>query len=394
MENINLIPKIWNLWDSDKRYKVAKGGRGSGKSYGIAQVMALKALTDRCVILCTRETQNSLSDSTLSVINRAIHESGWDDYFESTKHGLRCPVSRSEFVFRGLQNPERIKSLEGVKYCWVSEAQAVSADAWKMLIPTIRAEGSEIWVDFNPDLEDDPVYQMFAVDPRPDAIVEHLNYTDNPFFPDVLRREMEYDKATDFERYRHVWEGEPRTISNAQVFHGKWRVATFDTPDDATFYFGADWGFAQDPTTLVRSYIDGDVLYVDGEAYGVGVEIDETAALLNTVPGASKWPVTADSARPELISHLKRQGFNIRPAQKGKGSVESGIEFLRSFKEIVVHERCKHTIDEFKHYSYKVDKRTGDILPVIVDAHNHCIDALRYALEKIWAGREPRIRAL
>jgi phage terminase large subunit len=345
-------------------------------------------------ILCTRETQNSLSDSALSVLKRVIADYGLTEAFTQTKHGLKCPGSGSEFIFRGLQEPHRIKSLDGITLCLVEEAQSVSKEAWDNLIPTIREPDSEIWVSFNPDLEDDPAYQMFVVTERPDAEVVKINYDDNPYFPPPLQKELDYDKETDFERYQHVWEGEPRTISNAQVFHGKWRTAVFETPEGAAFYYGADWGFAQDPTTLVRCYIDGDVLYVDREAYGVGVEIDETARLFESVPDVKRWPITADSARPELISHLRRDGFNIRGAAKGKGSVESGIEFLRSFREIVVHERCKHTADELKHYSYKVDKRTGDILPILVDAHNHMIDALRYAVEKIWAGKEPRIRTL
>jgi len=328
-------------------------------------------------------------------MKRVIADAGVDGHFEQTKYGLYCMATGSEFIFRGLQNPHRIKSLDGVTIAWVEESQAVSKEAWDNLIPTIREPNSEIWISFNPDLEDDPVYQMFVTEERPDAEVVKINYDDNPYFPAPLLRELEYDKETDYERYLHVWEGEPRTISNAQVFHGKWRTAVFETPDDATFYLGADWGFAQDPTTLIRCYIVGDALYVDREAYGVGVEIDDTAALFEAaVPDVNRWTITADSARPELISHLRNRGFNIRSAKKGKGSIESGVEFLRSFREIVVHERCKHTADELKHYSYKVDKRTGDVLPIIVDSHNHMIDALRYAVEKIWAGKEPRIRAL
>jgi phage terminase large subunit len=362
---------------------VAVGGRGSGKSYGVADVMVHRAIAEpNTLILCTRDTQNSLSDSALAIMKRVIDDRGLGVFFEQTRHGLKC-VNGSYFIFRGLQHPDRIKSLDGIKYCWVEEAQKVSQEAWDMLTPTIREEGSEIWVTFNPDVEDDPAYRMFVTNEREDAEVVWINYHDNRFFPDVLRHEMEYDKRTDYEKYLHIWEGQCRSYSDAQVFKGKWRVAQFGAPDDAVFYFGADWGFSQDPTALVRCYISDGILWIDHEAYGVGVDIDDTPSLFDAVPGAGTWMITADSARPETISYMQKRGYRMRGAVKGKGSVEDGIAFLRSFEEIVVHERCKHVADEMKLYSYKTDKLTGDVLPVLEDKHNHCIDALRYALEQV-----------
>lgn len=384
METTAPIAKIRKLIQSRKRYKIAVGGRGSGKSYGVADVMVHRAIAEPdALFLCTRDTQNSLSDSALAIMKRVIHDRGLDPFFEQTRHGLKC-LNGSYFIFRGLQHPDRIKSLDGIKYCWVEEAQKVTQEAWDMLIPTIREPDSEIWVTFNPDMEDDPVYRMFVSTVRDDAEVQWINHDDNRFFPDVLRQELEYDKRVDFEKYLHIWEGHCRSYSDAQVFKGKWRVAQFEAPEDAVFYYGADWGFSQDPTVLVRCYIYDDSLWIDHEAYGVGVDIVDTPALFATVPGADKWPMTADSARPETINHMRRYGFpRIRGAVKGKGSVEDGIAFLRSFKEIVVHERCKHVADEMKLYSYKTDKLTGDVLPVLEDKHNHCIDALRYAVEQV-----------
>jgi phage terminase large subunit len=125
------------------------------------------------------------------------------------------------------------------------------------------------------------------------------------------------------------------------------------------------------------------ILWIDHEAYGVGVDIDDTPVLFDAVPDAGTWMITADSARPETISYMQKHGYKMRGAVKGKGSVEDGIAFLRSFEEIVVHERCRHVADEMKLYSYKTDKLTGDVLPVLEDKHNHCIDALRYALEQV-----------
>ena len=197
---------------------------------------------------------------------------------------------------------------------------------------------------------------------------------------------MEWLKNKDYQSYLHIWEGEVRTLNNALILAKYFRVEEFDTPRDARFYHGCDWGFANDPTTLVRCFIVGQTLYIDREAWGIGVEIDNTPELFDTIETSRKWPIKADCARPETISYMRRHGFNITPAKKWQGSVEDGIEHLKTY-DIVVHPRCTHMIDELNHYSYKVDRQTGDILPVIVDAWNHLIDSLRYALDGCIKGR-------
>ena len=383
MPKTEVLPKIQQLIKSEKRYKIAHGGRGSGKSYGIAQVLVHRAIAEKARFLCTRQIQNTLSDSALAIMKRVIADCGLDNYFTMTEHGLSC-ASGSEFIFRGLQNPDRIKSLDGVKYCWVEEAHSVSKNALTMLIPTIREPGSELWFTFNPDQETDPSYEMFVGGNREDATVVQVNWQDNPFFPDVLRQEMEYDKRNDYEKYLHVWEGHCRTISEAQVFKGKYRVAAFETPPGMRYYYGADWGFSQDPTVLIRCFIKNQILWIDHEAYGVGVDIDNTPAMFERdVPDSKRWPIAADSARPETISYIRKNGFQIHGAIKGKGSVEDGVQFIRSFRGVVVHERCKHTADDFRLYKYKEDRLTGEILPDLEDKNNNCIDAIRYALERL-----------
>lgn len=370
------------VWNSKKRHKAIEGGRGSGKSYNVHGMFAAFALEEPVRILVTRETQNSLTDSSLAVLKRTIHDWGWDDWFHETKHGLAC-VNGSDFIFRGLQNPDRIKSLDDVQYCLVEEAHRVTNEAINILIPTIRNDNSEMWWLYNRDLEKDPVHAALVDSGRDDVEHLHLTYRDNEFFPDVLKREMEYDKKTDYDKYLWIWEGNPRTISDAQVFKGKFRVGIFDTPPDVErFYYGADWGFSQDPTVLVRCFIRNQILWIDYEAYGVGVDIDEIPALFDTVPGARLWTISGDSERPDTMSYLRKNGFKVWGAKKGKGSVEDGISFLRSFRGIMIHERCKHTADEFKLYSYKKDRLTGEVLPVLEDKNNHAIDGIRYAMEK------------
>jgi phage terminase large subunit len=161
-----------------------------------------------------------------------------------------------------------------------------------------------------------------------------------------------------------------------------WKIEEFPEFREGTiFRLGADWGYAIDPSVAVRCTIDGKRLYVDYEAHRIGCEIDELPDLFLQIPNAEKWPLIADSARPETISYMQKHGFpKIQAAIKGPRSLEEGVAFLQSF-DIIVHPRCRHVIDELTLYSYKKDPLTGKVLPILEDKHNHCIDALRYACE-------------
>lgn len=376
------MPGAFKPLFSAARYKVFYGGRGSGKSWAFAQTLLIKALERPTRILCARELQVSIADSVHRLLCDTIDRLGLSPRFEITRQAIRS-VNGSDFIFKGLRhNASEIKSLEGIDYCWVEEAHSVSRESWELLIPTIRKEGSEIWISFNPGSPDDETYKRFVVSPPADAVVVKVGWRDNPWFPETLNRERLYCKEIDPEAYAHIWGGEPRAISDAQIFKGRYEVAAFETPADARFFHGADWGFAKDPTALVRMFVKGDdALYIDAEAYGVGVELDELPTFLSSIPTAMKWPIKADAARPETISYMRRKGFNISAAKKWAGSVLDGIALLKSFRKIVIHPRCKHAAEEFRLYSYKVDKNNGDILPVPADSWNHCIDAARYALD-------------
>jgi phage terminase large subunit len=212
-----------------------------------------------------------------------------------------------------------------------------------------------------------------------------MNYYDNPFFPEVLRCEMEWDKAHDTDKYYHIWEGQCVRHSEAQIFYGKWRIDNFETPENASFYSGFDFGFANDPNACIRCWIRDMILYVDHESFGVKVDIDNIPNMLDSIPLIRKLKIVGDSSRPETISMLKKYGFYVVGAEKGKGSVEDGITKIRGFREIIIHERCKHIADEFRNYCWKVDPLTGEVMrpPKPEDKHNHGIDALRYALEDV-----------
>ena len=379
---------------SKKRYKVLYGGRGKGASYSIADNLVTESAYEPLRNLCTREIQNSIKDSVHRLLSDRIYALGLEDVYEITEKEIRSKCG-SLFIFKGLRsNTREIKSTEGIDRCWVAEAEGVSENSWDILTPTIRKENSQIIVDFNPEDEKSATYQKFIVNTPPDCIAAYMTYRDNEMFPEVLRRDMEYCKRIDYEKYLHVWEGQIKRYSEACIFHNKIHVEEFETPEDSRFYFGADWGFSNDPVVLGRMFIKDNCLYIDHEFYAVGVEITELERAFDTVPGSRKWRITADSERPDTISFLARKGFNITGAEKGKGSVEDGIEFLRSFEKIIIHPRCRGAIDNFSNYRWKQDKITQEILPIPADGSDHWPDSARYALEQYVRHKTPGIRWL
>lgn len=678
MATLEMPEKLMFLLDRQSRYKVAYGGRGSSKSWSFGRALIILAVSRKVRILCARQVQASIKDSVYKLLCDTIDALGLTSLFHITRDSIRC-CNGSEFFFKGIQNNvNEIKSMEGIDYCWVEEAQNVSQESWDILIPTIRKEGSEIWVTFNPDREEDATYRMFVTNPPDDCISIQINYDQNPWFPDTLRREMEYCKRVDYGKYEHVWLGKTVINTEAQVYNGKFEMKDFETPDGIELYYGADWGFAClggdtlvstingdvpikdikvgdlvltregykkvlftknkgkrdvfdvdfgyknsiittsdhrifttngwkmiseleevetlcvkksnlmgefinaiqkvstriisivngkkmasifkkfyteifgsstmgkyrmgamftilmgipsttksaisfvlqkvnikkyttkinsgvcpkrlhagmdiqekiglrggkkllrifkksidfaksvaksllpqmsiknfvvqgaentqilvkakkntfarrvvkslwhhlipserlvlksvhinsrqrkekeevfditveggeffangvlvhncDPTALVRCFIKDRCLWIDYESGGVGVDFEEIPALFDIVPDARKWEIRADCARPETISYVKRQGFRISACPKWKGSVEDGIAYIRGFERIYIHPRCPKTYNEFKFYSYKQDRVSGDVLPIVLDKDNHFLDALRYAL--------------
>ena len=341
--------------------------------------------------VCVREVQKSLDQSVKKLLEEKIEAMNAGAYFEVQDKKILSKLG-GLIIFQGMQNhtADSIKSLEGYDIAWVEEAQSLSQRSLDLLRPTIRKEGSELWFSWNPSLETDPVDALLrCTEPPPGTIVVQANFRDNPKLPQVLREELEYDRKRDPDKFAHIWLGEYQRNSEARVFRN-WTVEEFEVDPNAVIRQGADWGFSIDPTCLVQCYIVGRKLYVPYEAYRVGCEIVDTPALFMTVPDSERWPITADSARPETISHMQRNGFpKIMPAIKGAKSLEEGVEFLKSF-DIVVHPRCQHLIDELTLYSYKTDPLTNLVMPVLADKDNHVIDALRYACEGV--RRASRVR--
>lgn len=389
---IEIPPKLIPAFEGNYRYRCSHGGRGSAKTRTFALMTAIRgymaAMNGQSgVILCAREYMNSLEESSMEEVKQAIRSVPWlNDFYELGEKYIRTKCRSVSYVFAGLRhNLDSIKSKARILIAWVDEAESVSEIAWTKLAPTVREAGSEIWVTWNPERDGSATDKRFRKNPPDNAVVVEMNYDDNPWFPSVLEDERLNDQARlDSATYAWIWEGAYLENSDKQVLANKYVIQSF--PDDLwqqadRLLFGADFGFAKDPNTLLRQFILNDCLYIEYEAYGVGVELDHMPAFYDKIPESRKWPIKADSARPETISYLKRQGFNISAAKKWQGSVEDGITHLRGFKQIIIHPRCKETAKEARLYSYKTDRITGEVLPVILDANNHCWDAVRYGLD-------------
>lgn len=377
-------PKAFKpLW-KPARYKGAHGGRGSGKSHAFAELLVVRASTSKGFrAACVREVQKSLKNSVKLLVEDKIKSLGVSHLFEVLEAEIKTPGG-GVIMFQGMQNhtADSIKSLEGFDVAWVEEAQSLSQRSLDLLRPTLRKQGSELWFSWNPGKPTDPVDVLLrGENPPRNAVVIEVNYNDNPYLPPDLAEEQEDDRRRDPDKWAHVWGGSYSLNSEARVFRN-WKIEDFEPDPKAIYRAGADWGFAVDPTVLVKCYVEGRKLYVCEEAWQVGCEIDKTPALFDTVEGSRKWLIRADSARPETVSYMKRQGFRIIAALKGQGSVEDGISFLQSF-DIIVHPKCKNVANELTLFSYKMDPQTGEILPVLEDKNNHTIDALRYALEEL-----------
>ncbi|EFC5297380.1 PBSX family phage terminase large subunit [Escherichia coli] len=376
----------------NKRYRCSHGGRGSAKTRTFALMTAVKAYQsmmngENGVVLCAREFMNSLEESSMQEVKQAILSVPWlASNFDIGEKYIRTIDKSVNYVFCGLRhNLDSIKSKARILLCWVDEAESVSEIAWQKLSPTVREEGSEIWVTWNPERDGSATDRRFRKEAGDDCITVEMNYTDNPWFPDVLEGERLNDqRRLDPATYAWVWEGAYLENSDKQVLSGKYRIAEFSDnlwKEADRLFFGADFGFAKDPNTLVRSFILHNRLYIEYEAYGQQTELDHMPELYDTIPGARDWPIKADSARPETISYLKRQGFNISAAEKWQGSVEDGIAHLRGFDEIIIHPRCKNVAREARMWSYKTDRITGEVLPKLAEGYEHCWDGIRYSLD-------------
>lgn len=380
--------KVFGVPRGSVSYRALYGGRGSGKSYSAALVAAVWGYTEPLRVLCVRQFQNSIAQSFYAELKAAIENHWWlSEHYELQRDRI-IGENGTEFIFKGLHtNPTAIKSLAKIDLTIVEEAEDIPEESWLQLEATVlRQPKAEIWSLWNPRKKSSPVDTRFRIHPPSDAVIAEINYTDNPFFPEGLKKLCERQRdILDYATWAHVWLGKYLENSASQIFNGKYEVKEF-TPGKhwSGPHQGLDWGYSQDPTAMIRSWIHDDCLWIEYEAGDTGIELDDVAKAASVIPDFDKYATRADSAQPAMISHVKAKGLRrLEPAKKGRGSVEDGIQFIRSFRRVYIHPRCKRTAEEFDRYSWKVDRLSGDILDTPVDAYNHWIDALRYSLEPV-----------
>lgn len=380
------------------RYKGVKGGRGSGKSHFFATLAVVQMLADpHTDFLCLREVQQSLKFSAKKLIESKIEAMGVGHHFKIVDNEIRrigpSGMTTGVMLFQGMKDhtAESIKSMEGFNRAWFEEASRMSKLSLELLLPTIREPDSEIWFSWNPGQATDPIEKFFVESTPPDSVLAHVNFDDNPFCPREVFDEATRSQLHDADRYPHVWLGQYDTKSDDQVLGGRYIVEDFEPQSEWDGpYYGSDFGFSSDPQTLITLYVDSvaNRIYIYREDWETGVEVDDLEAFFDRqLMPVKRHPspiIRCDNARPELISHLCRHGYpGAIGAEKWNGSVEDGISKLRSFDKIVIHMDCKRTAQECVDYKYKRDRLTDDVLPVIIDRHNHCIDAIRYAIEPL-----------
>lgn len=393
--------KITNITKIVPKYRfcIAWGGRGSGKTYAIAALLLSLACQKKIVVVCSRSIKGSIADSVHAVLKLRIDEFGLTKYFKITREKITCLVTGSEFIFKGLlTNVDNLKGIPVINYIWIEEADSLTRHAWETLKPSTRADNSQIFISINPRNKTDCIYKDFISEDAPkdsQAYVCYVHWSANNYFNRILNDERLRCMKNNPDMYQHIWEGALLEHSHAQIFYGKWCVQSFTEDKNVQAYYGLDFGYSVDATAAIRCYIEDNNLYITHEFYSTKIEIDETGIKCEkAIPDFKYNKIMADSARPETISYMKRQGYRVQGAKKGKGSIEDGIAFIRSFDKVIIHPRCENIINEFNLYSYKVDTITDDITTKIVDKHNHCIDALRYALEPLIKGKYANYKIL
>lgn len=365
------------LLDRDWREAAIYGGRYSLKSHTVARYLLIRARQEQVRIGCFREFQNSISESSHQLLSDLIVLYGLFD-FKVTDKSIVNEKTGSDFLFKGLRNnAQSIKSIEGIDIAWVEEAQTISKESIDILTPTIRKPGSQIIYTYNRLLEDDPVHQRLVIEGRPNTLIINVNYDiaiKYGMMPDVIRNEMEDDKANRPSLYKHKWLGEPSSMER-KIFRD-WRFID-EIPHEARLEkYALDFGYTNDPTAIIALYYYNGGYIIDEIAYQKGLSNKQIADILKSQPQAH---IVADSAEPKSIDELRLYGLTVLPAQKGKDSVRQGIQFVQRQK-ISITNRSYNVIDEYMKYLWLED-RNGRVVNEPQENDNHAMDAIRYAFE-------------
>ncbi len=390
-----LNPAMFNAWvwrdieDYTHRIEVTYGGAGSGKSYGATQKVLLKGMKYKRRILVIRKIQRTIRHSIWSLIITHLKSMG---IFEA------CIVNKSDFeiilpngtelIFKGLDDEEKIKSIDGITDIVIEEASELTEDEFTQLNLRLRANAPflQIFLMFNPISKKNWTYNYFFTGKNEDNIkIIHTTYKDNKFLDKSYTDELERLKHRNPAYYKIYALGEFATLDKL-VFTYRTKIISDADIKGLPRIMGLDFGYVNDPSAIVWGYIDTSnrKIYISGEYVRKGMLNDEIADTIIDL-GLHKDKCYGDSAEPKSIDEIKRRGVNIDPTVKGKDSIIHGIQWIQGY-DLIVDERCYKVIEELDNYTWKKDKKTGEYINTPVDTFNHTIDALRYALTKYIKG--------
>lgn len=383
-------PKLKCLF-KPARYKIIHGGRGGGKSWSVARALLLAGYNDPIRVLCAREFQASISDSVHRLLSDQIDALHLNDFYTIEKATI-FGRNGTEFRFAGISNNvQAIKSFEGITHCWCEEAENIRKRSWETLIPTVRRDGSEIWVTFNPQLETDETYQRFVVKPPPSAVVVRLNWSDNPWFPPVLRDEMELLKERDEDAWLNVWEGHPRQNLDGAIYAAELRAAqdsgrickvAYDaTKPVHTFW---DLGWADNTSIWFAQVVGFEYRVIDHlsgsqrplQAYLVDLQARGYVYGTDWLPHDARAKQLGTGRSIEELMRAAGRTVRIVPML----SVEDGINATRTiFANCWFDaEKCSEGLQSLRHYRYELDEKNGTFKKVpLHDFASHDADAFR-----------------
>ena len=399
-----LNPAIFNDWiyenltDYSHRIEVYYGGAGSGKSYGATQKVYLKALKYKRKVLVIRKIQRTIKDSIWSVIVGHLVNSGYYDACRVNRSDFEIELPNgSIFIFKGLDDPEKIKSIDGITDIVIEEATELTEDDFTQLNLRLRAlvDNLQIYLMFNPISKKNWVYDYFFVRELPlNVKVIKTTYIDNKFLSDEYRQELERLKDRNPAYYRIYCLGEFATLDKLVFPKYTTKIVSEKDIQGLKRWIGLDFGYINDPSALVWGFIDTTKkkILVTGEYVRRGMKNNEIAETMIDL-GLSKDKSYGDCAERKSIDEIKDKGINIEPTEKGKDSIIHGIQWIQQY-ELIVDERCFKVIEELDNYTWKKDKKTGEYINEPVDTFNHTIDAIRYGLNKYIKGTKvPKVYA-
>ena len=397
-EIVARFPKKLQFLFKPARYKVARGGRGSGKSWSFARALILRCAQQQTRVLCTREVQKSIQQSVHQLLSDQIEALGLSSMFEVLQTEIKGPHG-SCFYFSGLSDvtATTLKSFEGVDICWCEEAQAISERSWKILTPTIRKEGSEIWVTYNPELESDATHERFVTTPPPDCVSVLMNYTDNPWFPDVLEQErLHAEKTMRAEDYQHTWLGQCKpAVEGAIYFEAMSASITAgrirEVPHDSSLktHVVMDLGMADSMTLIlvqkvaseirVIHYIEGNQrILADYSAELRGLRLDDQPMNWGSIYLPHDGFHTRHQTGKDDATILQGLGWTVgRTPNEG---VNTGIDRAREvFPRVYFNKvRTERLIECLKRYRWNISQKTGEAAHPLHDEFSHGADAFRY----------------